>query len=130
MTVTAAQLAVPSATCIHFTDSAPPEAELAGHDLFVADFGGGAVHTDEELFEAIAGALRFPDYFGHNWDALDECLRDLEWLKASGYALIIRNSEHTWKGHHRMAGRLHASWSLAGEEWVKRETPFHLVFEW
>ena len=131
MTVTAAQLATPSYTCIHFTDSAPGQAELAGQDLFVADVGGGAVHTDEELFEALAGALRFPDHFGHNWDALDECLRDLEWLSGEGgYVLIVRNSQHTWTGHYLMAGALHDVWSRAGEEWAQREKPFHLVFEW
>ncbi len=131
MTVTAAQLAVPSPTCIHFTDAAPRQAELAGQGLFVADIGGGAVHTEEELFEALAGALRFPENFAGNWGALDECLRELEWLGAeNGCVLIIRNSEHTWKGHNRMAGRFHASWSEAGEEWVRREKPFHLVFEW
>jgi len=131
MTVTAAQLAVPSHTCIHFTDSAPPQAELAGQGLFVADIGGGAVHTEEELFEAVARALRFPDDFGGSWDAVDKCLRDLDWLNdASGYVLIIRNSQHAWTGHHQMAGELHHSWLRAGEEWARREKPFHLVFEW
>lgn len=24
--------------------------------------------------------LRLPDYFGMNWDALHECIRDLSWL--------------------------------------------------
>ncbi len=131
MTVTAAQLAAPSHTCIHFTDKAPPSAELSGQGLFVADIGGGAVHTEEELFQAVAGAFRFPDYFGNNWDALDECLRDLDWLSGeNGYVLIVRNSEHQWRGHNRMSGRFHASWSLAGEEWARREKPFHLVYEW
>ncbi len=131
MTVTAAELAAPGFTCIHFTDKAPPQAELAGQGLFVADIGGGAVHTEAELFEAIASALRFPDYFGHNWDALEECLRDLEWLGGeTGYVLIVRNSQHTWTGHYPMAGRLHATWSDVGEEWLRREKPFHLVFEW
>lgn len=131
MAVTAAQLAVPSPTCVHFTDAAPPQAELAALSLFVGDIGGGAVHTEEELFEALARALRFPDDFGGTWDAVDECLRDLGWLNdASGCVLIIRNSQHTWTGHHQLAGELHASWSRAGEEWARREKPFHLVFEW
>lgn len=31
----------------------------------------------KELFlSALASALQFPDYFGGNWDAVDECLND------------------------------------------------------
>ena len=31
------------------------------------------------LLAALGQALHFPDYYGGNWDALDECLADLSW---------------------------------------------------
>lgn len=32
------------------------------------------------LLENLKREIGFPDYFGKNWDALDEVLRDLNWL--------------------------------------------------
>jgi len=34
--------------------------------------------TREEVHERIARALNFPDYYGKNWDAFDECIAELE----------------------------------------------------
>lgn len=34
------------------------------------------VVTREALHERIATALGFPEYYGRNWDAFDECSRD------------------------------------------------------
>jgi hypothetical protein len=36
--------------------------------------GGGRV----EFFDTCAAAFGFPDYFGHNWDAFEECLESQE----------------------------------------------------
>lgn len=43
----------------------------------------------EKLLRVLARKLRFSGYFGHNWDALDECLRDLSWLSDRGRVVIV-----------------------------------------
>jgi RNAse (barnase) inhibitor barstar len=46
------------------------------------------------FYDEIAAALQFPYYFGENLNALDECLRDLEWLPADRYVLVVRDAGH------------------------------------
>ena len=36
-----------------------------------------SVQTREELHTLLAEKLGFPEYYGKNWDAFDECIRDL-----------------------------------------------------
>jgi len=38
-----------------------------------------ALDTRERLLAAIGHALDFPEYYGQNWDALEECLNDMSW---------------------------------------------------
>ena len=45
--------------------------------------------TKATLFDECQRVLRFPEYFGRNWDALDECLRDLDWLEYPLQRLVI-----------------------------------------
>lgn len=43
-----------------------------------------------DLLQRIATALAFPKTFGANWDALADCLGDLEWLPhAGGYTWLF-----------------------------------------
>ena len=37
---------------------------------------GSACRTRAAFFEEVARVLRLPGYFGRNWDALTDCLRD------------------------------------------------------
>ena len=42
-----------------------------------------------ELLTLLARQLGFPDYFGCNWDALDDCLRDFGWVPAGKRIVIV-----------------------------------------
>ena len=37
----------------------------------------GTTKTRQDLHDLLFEALRFPDYYGSNWDAFDECIRDV-----------------------------------------------------
>ena len=50
---------------------------------------GRRCETPQSLFQEWAAALQFPYYFGHNWDAFDECITDLEWLPGSCYTFFV-----------------------------------------
>ena len=50
--------------------------------------------TRPSFYNEIGAALQFPYYFGENFNALDECLRDLAWLPASRYVLIVLDAVH------------------------------------
>ena len=40
------------------------------------------IASKAELLRTLSIGLNFPEYFGENWDALEECLRDLSWTNS------------------------------------------------
>lgn len=46
----------------------------------VVRLAAGGWATESDMHRDIAAALRFPDYYGHNLDALNDCLRELACL--------------------------------------------------
>jgi hypothetical protein len=47
------------------------------------------MRSKQKLLGILAERLRFPGYFGWNWDALEECLRDLSWLPEGQRVAIV-----------------------------------------
>lgn len=47
--------------------------------------------SEVALLDALSSALFFPDYFGRNWDAFDECICDLSWLSPGDVVLVHRD---------------------------------------
>jgi len=65
---------------------------------------GRLIKDKASFLDRAAAAMDFPDYVGHNWDAFEEAIRDLEWAPAEGYVLIYdspqyfsTNSPAEWK---------------------------------
>jgi RNAse (barnase) inhibitor barstar len=50
---------------------------------------GREMRDSDGVFTQFYEALRLPDYFGWNWDALRDCLSDLHWLSAKHFLVII-----------------------------------------
>jgi hypothetical protein len=93
----------------HFRSRAPvhkltAETERAGWRLFCVD--GAEVRDKATFLAACATAMQFPAYFGHNWDAFEECLTDLSWAPASGHLLL-------YNGFARFARQDPAAWATA-----------------
>lgn len=126
----AADLARPDWSCIHFTPTSPSQAELVAERIMPLRIDGAGAGNGSGLIAMLAEAFEFPDYFGGNWDAVNDCLRDLEWLPAENYALVVNGSGELWQTAPEAAGALIASWQLAAESWAGVGVGFHLIFEW
>jgi len=127
----AADLGTASWACIHFLEESklgPLTQQLQSMDLKAEEIGIPPISSAEDLFRQIARAFEFPAYVGDNWDALEEALRDLEWLPATGYTLVVRQARHTWADCPEVAGLLAEVWLTAAEWWAGSGTPFHLIF--
>jgi len=64
----------------------------AREELHVCRSDLAGCRDKHELLRRLAVSLQLPATFGHNWDALADCLRDLGWLPAWGHVLLF---EHT-----------------------------------
>ena len=67
-----------------------------------------AIDARDNLFDSMARVLGFPDWFGANWDALEDVLGDLSWREGDGHVLVFHSypagellPDAANVGHHR-----------------------------
>ena len=83
------------------------------------------MRTANALFDEFGAALQFHPYFGENWDALDECLNDLDWLQGDGAALFILDADQLLQDAPPEDGRILFEILQAAES----NLPFHIVLQ-
>lgn len=91
----------------------------SGHDIASVPLGAGK----EAMLAAFATALEFPDWFGGNWDALEDCLTDLSWRKGRGQVILFSRAQDGDE-----LGVLLGVLASAGEYWREQGRPFFAVF--
>jgi hypothetical protein len=67
---------------------APILATLTDLEWYASYINGRTVHDKETFLVAAGQAFAFPEYYGRNWDAFEEMVNDLSWIRAAGYLLL------------------------------------------
>ena len=58
----------------------------------VARLDGTRMTDADHTFYEFSDALLFPGYFGWNWDALSDCLHDLNWVARGRYLIVVEDA--------------------------------------
>ncbi len=99
---------------------------LAQQDIQVFYLDGQEIYNKEIFLRKTAEAMKFPAYFGFNWDAFEECITDLTWCPAKEYVLIYERPDvfaHTDPSQWQIAIEILHS---AEEYWGATDTPLNV----
>jgi hypothetical protein len=120
------KLADPGAAGVYLLPASASSVEAAAQesDLAVWHVDCAEVQGKSGLLRAIADALAFPDWFGENWDALEDCLTDLSWSGGSGYVMLLDNCGALSRNDPESFETALEIFDSAAEYWYDEEVPF------
>ena len=108
---------------IHTAEEIERAAKHAGLSVFRIDIG--PAKDKKDFLALLAKALSFPAWFGGNWDALSDCLRDLDALSTpTGYVVILENSERFAARCPQEYDTAKSVFQNAAEHWKTEGRPF------
>lgn len=81
-------------------------------------------HDRDDFLAEVSHALRFPEQPGATWDTFARGLRDLSWMQAKGWVVILEKSKHFCGGHRDEFKGAMAAMSAAADHWRAQGKPF------
>lgn len=76
------------------------------------------------LFAELDRALKLPEHFGHNWDALADVLEDRDWLGKAGRVIAFSGTATYRRDHPTDWTMLEDILAEASEFWKERHVAF------
>ncbi|MFG2651643.1 barstar family protein [Streptomyces sp. NPDC048436] len=120
----------PSDSRISAAEALPPSGSF-----YAARMSGREMLDADGVFTQFYEHLRLPDYFGWNWNALYDCLSDLNWIPAARYLLIVDDAEHVLSDNPserhdflRTLFRAAESWAAKPDLPNRKKATFRVVF--
>lgn len=102
-------------------------ADKSGFAIFCVDLS--AARDKSALFERLAAALEFPAWFGHNWDALADCLGDLSWRPADGYLILLEHCDGIRANQSADFATALQVFAAASDAWRDERVPFWVLVD-
>ena len=100
-------------------------AKALGQAFFIVDLG--RARNVPGFLKAMKRDLHFPEGFGNNLDALNDCLTDFSWHPATGYVIVLANSDALQTNPTSFA-TLNEVLAFVVDAWGSRQTPFRIFY--
>lgn len=81
------------------------------------------------ILEKFGAALKLPDWYGANYDALADCLSDLSWQPAPGYVLLLKGVDELHAHAPQAFDTLNEVLTGVIEGWQQDNTPFWVFYD-
>lgn len=114
----------------HLPHGAKAALSKAAKALGFANFQVSFEESDNmgTILAALGRDLDFPDWYGANFDALNDCLTDFSWHEAAGYVITIAHADAVHATPNSFSA-LNAVLTNAIEEWQARDVPFWIFYD-
>lgn len=90
---------------------------------------GKNIKSKADFFQKSAEIMIFPDYFGENWDAFNDCMNDLSWLSANGYLLLYTQPDNFAQNDPQEWAIALDIFQEAVEYWEGTDTPMYVLLQ-
>jgi RNAse (barnase) inhibitor barstar len=97
-------------------------AEANKHIVYRADLR--AARGREQMLKIVGEGLELPAWYGANFDALMDCICDMNWIPAPGYTIIIENCHNIHSLAYADFNMMIDVFAEAAKAWREEGKPF------